>query len=76
MSETVQSWSERVLGLLVFSFDESTESSARFYRQVFRKDLFTKITFRKNVHADFYGYSVVNFVVSVFDSNSLPSTPI
>ena len=53
----------------MFSFDESTEISARFYRKVFRKDLFTKISFRKNVHADFYGYSDVNFVVSVFDPN-------
>ena len=55
----------------MFSFDESTEISARFYRKVFRKDLFTKITFRKIIHADFYGYSDVNFVVSVFDPNSV-----
>ena len=46
---------ERVFGLLVFSFDESSEISARFYRKVLRKDLFTKISFRKIVHADFYG---------------------
>ncbi|KAF2619159.1 hypothetical protein F2Q68_00039809 [Brassica cretica] len=45
---------ERVLGLWVFSFDESTEISARFHRKVLRKDFFTKITFRKNVLADFY----------------------
>ncbi|KAG5393421.1 hypothetical protein IGI04_023384 [Brassica rapa subsp. trilocularis] len=60
---------ECVLGLWVFSFDELSEFSARFHRKVFRKDFFTKITFRKNVHADFYGYLDVNFVVSVFDPN-------
>ena len=60
----------------MFSFDESTEISARFYRKVFRKDLFTKITFRKNVHADFYGYSDVNSVVTVFDPNSKPPSPL
>ncbi|KAF3488006.1 hypothetical protein F2Q69_00053464 [Brassica cretica] len=43
------------LGLRVFSFDESTEISARFYCKFLRKDLFTKISFRKKVHADFYG---------------------
>ena len=37
----------------MFSFVESNEISARFYRKVFRQDLFTKITFRKNVHAVF-----------------------
>lgn len=58
---------ERVLGLWVFSFDESTKISARFHCKVLRKDFFLKITFRKNVHADFYGYLDVNFVVSVFD---------
>ena len=54
----------------MFSFDESTEISARFHRKVLRKDFFTKITFRKSVHADFYGYLDVNFVVSVFDPNN------
>ncbi|KAF2580930.1 hypothetical protein F2Q68_00004572 [Brassica cretica] len=54
---------------LVATFDESTEISARFHRKVLRKDFFTKITFRKSVHADFYGYLDVNFVVSVFDPN-------
>ena len=49
----------------MFSFDESTEISARFHRKVLRKDFFAKITFRKNVHADLYGYLDVNFVVSV-----------
>ena len=53
----------------MFSFDESTEISARFHRKVLRKDFFTKITFRKNVHTDLYGYLDVNFVVSVFDPN-------
>ena len=61
---------ERVLGLWVFSFDESTEISARFHRKVLRKDFFTKITFRKNVHADFYGLSDIDFVVTDFDPNS------
>ena len=60
---------ERVLGLWVFSFDESTETSARFNRKVLREDFFTKITFRKSVHADFYGYLDVNFVVSIFNPN-------
>ena len=53
----------------MFSFDESTEISARFHRKVLRKDFFTKITFRKRVHSDFYGYLDVNFVVSVFYPN-------
>ena len=60
---------ESVLGLWVFSFDESTEISARFHRKFLRRDFFTKITFRKNVHADFYVYLDINFVVSVFDPN-------
>ena len=38
---------ERVLGVWVLSFDESTEISARFHRKVLRKDFFTRITFRK-----------------------------
>ena len=61
---------ERVLGLQVFSFDESTEISARFHRKVLCKDFFTKNTFRKSVRADFCGYLDVNFVASVFDPNS------
>ena len=61
---------ERVLGLWAFSLDESTEISARFHRRVLRKDFFTKITFRKSFHADFYGYLDVDFVVSVFDPNN------
>ena len=54
----------------MFSFDESTEISARFHRKVLRKDFFTKITFRKNVHADFYGLSDIDSVVTDFDPNS------
>ena len=33
--------------------------------------LVSKITFRKNVHSDFYEYLDVNFVVSVFDPNNI-----
>ena len=54
----------------MFSFDESTEISARFHRKFLRKDFFTRITFHKSIHADFYGYLDVNFVVFVFDPNS------
>ena len=43
-----------------------------FTAKFFVKVIFTMITFRKNVHADFYGYLDVNFVVSVFDSNVFP----
>ncbi|KAF3497713.1 hypothetical protein DY000_02053552 [Brassica cretica] len=64
---------ERVLGLWVFSFDESTETSERFHRKVLCEDFFTNITFRKSVHADFYGYWDVNFVMSVFDPNKASS---
>ena len=55
----------------MFSFDESTEISARFHRKVLRIDFFTKITFRKNVHAYFFGYLDVNFIMSVFDPNNI-----
>ena len=68
--DPVQMFYERVPRLWVFSFDGSAEISARFHRKVLRKGFFTKITFRKSVHADFYGYLDVNFVVSVFDPNS------
>ncbi|KAF3518295.1 hypothetical protein DY000_02059935 [Brassica cretica] len=51
---------ERVLGLWVFSFDESTEISARFHRKFLRKDFFTKITYRKSVHADFSVRSIIS----------------
>ena len=61
---------ERVLGLWVFSFDESTEISTRFLRNVPCKDFFTKNTFCKDVHADFDEHFYVNFVVSVIYPNS------
>ena len=61
---------ECVLELWVFSFDESTKNNARFHRKALRKDFFTEITLRKSVHADFYGYLDVDFVVSVFDPNN------
>ena len=61
---------ERVLGLWVVNFDESTEISARFHRKFLRKDFFTNITFRKNVHADFRRHSSANSVMTVFDPNS------
>ena len=35
-------------------FSGSIEIRTRFYRKVLRKDLFTKMSFRKNVHTDFY----------------------
>ena len=41
----------------------SIEISTRFYSNALRKDFFTKITFRKNVHADFYGLSDIDSVV-------------
>ena len=40
-----------------------------FTARLFVKVIFMKNTFRKNVHADFYGYLNVNFVVSVLDPN-------
>ena len=36
-------------------FSGSIEIRTRFYRKVLLKDLFTKISFLKSVHADFYG---------------------
>ena len=44
-------------------FSGSIEISTRFYSNALRKDFFTKITFRKNVHADFYGLSDIDSVV-------------
>ena len=41
-----------------------------FTAKFFVKVIFTKITFRKNVHAYFYWYLDVNFVMSVFDPNT------
>ena len=55
-----------VLGQSVFG---STEIRIRFYRKALRKDFFTKITFRKSVHADFYGLSDIDSVVTNFDPN-------
>ena len=54
----------------MFSFDESTRISVRFLHKVLRKDFFTKITFRKNAHADIYRYLDVNFVAFVFYPNT------
>ena len=42
-----------------------------FTGKFFVKIFFTKIIFRKNVHADLYGYLDVNFVASVFDTNNI-----
>ncbi|KAF3586477.1 hypothetical protein F2Q69_00027794 [Brassica cretica] len=50
-------------------FRGSIEIRTRFYRKALRKDLFTKITFRKNVLADFYGLSDIDSVVTDFDPN-------
>ena len=41
-----------------------------FTARFFVKVISTKNNFRKNVHADFYGYLYVNFVVSVFGPNT------
>ncbi|KAF2558538.1 hypothetical protein F2Q68_00015338 [Brassica cretica] len=57
-----------VLGHSVFG---STEIRVRIYRKALRKDFFTKITFRKNLHADFYGHSDIDSVVTNFDPNSV-----
>ncbi|KAF3547049.1 hypothetical protein DY000_02008450 [Brassica cretica] len=51
-------------------FSGSIEIRTRFYRKALRKDFFTKIAFRKNVHADFYGLSDIDSVVTDFDPNS------
>ena len=44
---------ECALGLWEFSFNGSTEISARFLLKDLCKYFFTKNTFRKDVHADF-----------------------
>ncbi|KAF3544539.1 hypothetical protein DY000_02008006 [Brassica cretica] len=54
-------------GQLVFT--GSIEIRKRFYRKALCKDFFTKITLRKNVHADFYGLSDIDSVVTDFDPN-------
>ncbi|KAF3523052.1 hypothetical protein F2Q69_00048250 [Brassica cretica] len=48
----------------------SIEIRTGFYRKALRKDFFTKITFRKNVHADFYGLSDIDSAVTDFDPNT------
>ena len=48
----------------------STEIRIRFYRKALRKDLFTKITLRKNVHTDFYGLPDFDSSVTDFDPNN------
>ena len=55
------------LGQSVFG---STDIRIRFYRKALRKDFFKMITFRKNVHADFYGLSDIDSIVTDFDPNS------
>ena len=40
-----------------------------FTTRFFVKISLRRLLFRKSVHADFYGYLDVNFVVSVFDPN-------
>ncbi|KAF3515367.1 hypothetical protein F2Q69_00007238 [Brassica cretica] len=52
-------------------FSGSIEIRTRFYRKALRKDFFMKITFRKNVHADFYGLSDIDSVVTDFDPNNI-----
>ena len=51
-------------------FSGLIEIRTRFYRKTLCKDLFTNITFRKNVHADFYGLSDIDSIVTNFDPNS------
>ena len=51
-------------------FSGSIEIETRFYRKALCKYSFLRrVTFVKNVHADFYGDLDVNFVVTVFDPN-------
>ena len=54
------------LGQPVF---DSFETRTRFYREALRKDFFMKITFHKNVHADFYRLSDIDSAVTDFDPN-------
>ena len=42
--------------------------SSRFFVKI---NLFRRFIFRKNVHADFYGLSEIDSVVTDFDPNSL-----
>ena len=45
-----------------------------FYRKDLRKDFFTKITFRKNIPANFYGLSDIDSVLTDFDPNKESQT--
>ncbi|KAG5388470.1 hypothetical protein IGI04_030011 [Brassica rapa subsp. trilocularis] len=51
-------------------FSGSIEIWTIFYCKALRKDIFTKITFRKNVYADFYRLSDIDSVVTDFDPNN------
>ena len=58
-------------------FSGSIEIGTRFCRKAICKDSFLRrVTFVKNVHADFYGDLDVNFVMTVFDPNSYPPSPL
>uniref|UniRef100_M4F5M8 Uncharacterized protein n=1 Tax=Brassica campestris TaxID=3711 RepID=M4F5M8_BRACM len=50
------------------SVDDATNRGRQVPKAV-RKDIFTKITFRKNGYADFYGLSDIDSVVTDFDPN-------
>ena len=67
--EFVRGWFRYVTVALGQSVFGSTEIRIRFYRKALCKDFFTKITFRKNIHADFYGFSDIDSIVTDFDSN-------
>ncbi|KAF3557671.1 hypothetical protein F2Q69_00012702 [Brassica cretica] len=54
-------------GLSIFS--GSIEIRTRFYRKALRKYFFTKITFRKIGHADFYVLLDIDSTVTDFDPN-------
>ena len=47
-----------------------------FTARFFVKAIFTMNIFCENVHADFYGYLDVNFVVSIFGPNSYHPSPL
>ena len=50
-------------------FSGSIEIWTIFYCKALHKDIFMKITFRKNVYADFNGLSDIDSVVTDFDPN-------
>ena len=50
-------------------FSGSIEIWTIFYCKAVRKHISTKITFRKNGYADFYGLSDIDSVVNDFDPN-------